>query len=105
MQGGIIEAASTAVSANAADADVRVDDDRLAAEDRQQHPATDTEQTGSGTTALLAPDDLARVPASRAGTDRHVASAAIDATVDATDRATRNQRCRVEREAGAVRAL
>lgn len=104
MQGGIIEAASTAAFADAADADVYVDDDRLAAEDRRQHPATYTE-AGSGTTALLAPDDPARVPTNRTGTDCNIASAAVDATVDATDRATRNQRCRAEREAGAVRAL
>lgn len=103
MQSRIIEAASTATFADAADADDCVDD-RLAAEDRRQRPTTYTKQAGSRTTALLAPDDPARVPTSR-GTNRHIASAAVDATVDATDCATRNQRCRTEREAGAVRSL
>lgn len=105
MQGRIVEAASTAAFANTADTDVHVDDERIAAEDRRQHPTTHTEQADSRTAALLAPDDPARVSTSRAGTNCHITPAAVDATLDATDYATRNQRCRAERETGTVRAL
>lgn len=105
MQGRAVEAAGTTASADAADADIRVNDDRVAAGNRRQYPTTHTEQAGRRPTALLAPDDPARVSTGRAGTDCHIASAAVDATVDAIDRATRNQHRRAERQAGAMRAL
>lgn len=106
MQGRAIETAGAAASAYAtvtAGADVRVNNNGIITGKRREHTTTHTEQIGGRTASVLAPDDTARV-SDRAGTD-HVASAAVDATADATDRNAWHQRCLDEREAGAVRAF
>jgi len=54
---------------------------------------------------MLAPYNPACISTDRAGTGRYVASATVDAAIDATNRTTRNQCRRAERKAGAVRTL